>query len=584
MADRATLQRGPGTLVDRSDPTGWVNPEGDFAWVFGNDQPGWTGRFNANDVVLIQQTDTVGAAKAVRLRAFLRGPRNPMPSGWKWYFFGGDTTVRIIQEMPPESARVFDELIFNTRGYSGTLTYGLIIIGPAGTEEIEIPAAYIDDIVLDAAPAEYFVANRSPIPGESNVSRTTLVNFDLIETGTSDADLTNTQIYINGVLAYDGTAGGQQPGYVVAITALAAGHQFVSIQVPYTFDSLDLVDVRVVSQNLTATSVIDVTWSFTIEDYTPPRVLSAVATGHKTVRVVFDEEVLGSDPAESNDALNPDNWSFEYQTAPAVDVEAVSVVQVSPTTYDITTDIELSQGATYRVIAANIEDSDNNGNVVVAPYDDATFVAYECPAPSRRFELWKMVPRINRDEDVTRDLYKFLSVLQEPTSLLLCDIDRFTDIIDVDIAAERYLEQMLIALGNPFELDLDEAGKRKLVRILVEIYQLKGTAPGLISVINFFLGIEVTIDAWSDDGWELGVDELGEDSILGPGTTHERFSFTIISPVFLTDEERSIIREIAEYMKPAHTHLAAILEPEIPDVVDHLVLGVSLLDTEWILH
>jgi phage tail-like protein len=172
--------------------------------------------------------------------------------------------------------------------------------------------------------------------------------------------------------------------------------------------------------------------------------------------------------------------------------------------------------------------------------------------------------------------------------LLLCDVDRWTDIIDVDVAEERYLDQMLIGLGNPFSFaaELDADDKRRLIRVLVGIYQLKGTARGIIDAIRFFLGIEVEIVTYLGDPdiWVMGEDELGVGTFLGPGDQRARFSFEIISPVGLTDEQRERIRAIVDLMKPGHTHLIRIVEPTPPEVADPWELGLSELSIDTFLH
>ncbi len=586
MADRSLLQRGPGTRSDRAQPTGWLAPEGDYAWVFGNDQPGWTGRFATFDGTRIEQTDSVGAAKLVTVRGFFRGPLRDLPAGWRWEVYGGTATEdRFVFELRSGTAREMTDLAFSTRGYTGALRFGLRARGPANVvEELEIPAAYLDAIVLDPAPATIVLANMNPIADETDVPRPAHVKFDLIETGSSTIDLATVLITINGVLAYDGSNGGDQPGYVSAITSPATGHSKFDITMPYLFDSMDVVPVRVIAQNAAATGTIDETYSFTAEDFTAPRVVSAQATYHDTIIVNFHEPVVAVDAANTNDALHPSNYYFQLLTAPSVTIEVVSVEQLSPTSFALTTDIPMTQHADYVLFVEYVEDP--WGNAVEAPYDRAPFTGYACDEPeNRRFELWRMLARINRDEDVTRDLFKFIAILQEPVDLLLCDVDRWTDILDVDIAAERYVDQMLIELGNPFDFDLTLTQKRKLVRILIAIYRQKGTAVGIINVIRFFLGLTVTIEVGNGTGWQLNSpDELGVDSVLGPGTAYERFSFSIVSGVVLTESQRRFIRSFAEYMKPAHTHLVNIVEPTTPVVIDHVVLGISLLDTQWLLH
>ena len=55
------------------------------------------------------------------------------------------------------------------------------------------------------------------------------------------------------------------------------------------------------------------------------------------------------------------------------------------------------------------------------------------------------------------------------------------------------------------------------------------------------------------------------------------------APGALTAEERLRVRIIVDYMKPAHTHFR-VVEPVIPEVIDHLELGLSELGETWLLH
>ena len=51
----------------------------------------------------------------------------------------------------------------------------------------------------------------------------------------------------------------------------------------------------------------------------------------------------------------------------------------------------------------------------------------------------------------------------------------------------------------------------------------------------------------------------------------------------LTDEERKRMLSIIEYMKPAHTHLARIVEPPTPPPEDRWILGESYLGEDTVL-
>lgn len=576
----STFQRQPGTSSLRVEPAGWTAPEGSFVFVFGCDEAGREGYFIPDDSVSIAQTDGYGGAFFIRARARLRGPEVAPPAGWSWEAY---STVGAIEpwsfELLPGETRDLSDLAINTQALGGgdiALGFGLRVVGPALAEavDLEIPAFYLDEIVLDALDAGLIVANRSPEPDATGVPRDEVLRFDLMDTtGSPDPDAT--QVWVDDVLAWDG-ASGALPGYGVTTTVVSPGVLRFEIVVPYLFESLRVVPIRVAAANDLGTHTLDSTWSFEVEDLTAPRVVAAQSRSHELVRVTFDEPVTG--------ALVAASYAFTRLEAPSVDVVAESVAEVSPTEFDVTLDIPITRGALYRVTISDVLDV--HGNEIAAPYDFAEFRGYECAdVPGRRFELWQMIPETTRGLDATQDLYKTIAVLQEVVDLLLCDIDSWTEIIDVDVAAERYLDQMLIGLGNPFDFDLLPDEKRRLVAVLVDMYRLKGTGPGIIAVVRFFLGLEVTIRAFVSEGWILGVSELDYDTILGPGTSRERYSFEVVSPVELTAEQRVQIGDIVEYMKPAHTHLVSIVEPAAILVIDHLELGLSELGgDEWALH
>jgi hypothetical protein len=157
-------------------------------------------------------------------------------------------------------------------------------------------------------------------------------------------------------------------------------------------------------------------------------------------------------------------------------------------------------------------------------------------------------------------------------------------VIDPDLAAELFLDLMLLDLGNPFPFDLSLVDKRRLLNVLVAIYREKGTAVGIKNAIRFFLGLEVDVIAYSGEALVLGESLLGEDWVLGPAGSFAAYSFEVVVPRALAAEGRRRLRAIVDYMKPAHTHLARIVEPEIPEVIDHLELGLSELGETWVLH
>ena len=449
---------------------------------------------------------------------------------------------------------------------------------------VEIPAFYVDDLAFDQTPQRPVLVNRFPEPNETQVPIGTNIALDIVDTGPDGIDDSATQVFIDGTLAYDG--GVFQTGFTgpaSSSTAPEADTRRLVIDPTSDFSSLDLVDVRVVSEINGGAETIDETYSFTIEDLTAPQVLAAQAIELQRVRVSFDEPVLQIDPVNANDALNPANYTLTRLTVPAVSAFVVSIETVIDSAVEIITDIPLTPGALYNLKVIDVEDP--FGNPI--PNDDVQFIAFIPPKPAgRSFELFDLMPLINRREDNfgTGDLLKFLQSLQDPTDLLLFDIDKFVEIFDPDFAPEQFVDLMLDGLGNPFQFDLSLIDKRRLIDVLVAIYKEKGTDVGIINAIRFFQGLEVRIVPFNTTGWILGESELGEDTILGPSTQFALYAFNVEVDVILTEEQRTRLNFIVEYMKPAHTHFVNLIEPVPPEVIDHLELGLSELGIEWELH
>jgi phage tail-like protein len=450
--------------------------------------------------------------------------------------------------------------------------------------ELELPAVYLDTVLLDPTPARPAVINRDPEPGEVQVPIGTRVAFDVTDIGPDGIDVAATQVFVAGTVAFDAgvfQAGFDGPGS--SATNPQPDTLRIAIDPTAPFASLQEVEVRLVTRTVGGAASLDATWSFRCEDLTAPRVVGAQARELGRVRVSFDEPVKQVDPTAGDDALNQARYSLVRISAPAVDVAVIAVEPVTDSAVDLLTDTALTPGASYRVVVDGVVDP--FGNVIAPPFDSAELLGFVPPRPARRrFDLYQLLPALNRREDDTGDLRRFLACLQEVTDLLVHDVDRFTDILDPDLAPEPFLDLMLLDLGSPFPFDLSLVDKRRLLNVLVAIYREKGTAAGIQNAIRFFLGLEVEIVAYSGEALVLGESLLGEDWILGPAGSFSAYSFEVVVPRALAAEERRRLRAIVDYMKPAHTHLARIVEPEIPEVIDHLELGLSELGETWVLH
>jgi phage tail-like protein len=238
---------------------------------------------------------------------------------------------------------------------------------------------------------------------------------------------------------------------------------------------------------------------------------------------------------------------------------------VSQSFIDLTVDIEQSPGDQYSLSMSGVLDLNYNE----VSFSDEPFTGFVPTAPSeRRFSWDGFVPArvLARDDAGTGDLRLLLACFQDVTDIMIAEIDNLPNIFGYDGAFGVFLDALLCDLGNPFSFTLDDNKKSKLASILVDIYRLKGTAPGIENAIRFFVGVEATVVPFFGSGMQLGVSLLNEDWVLGPGTQRDIYTFGIEVDVELTDEQESQIDEIATYMKPAWTHYAGIrlvVEPSL---------------------
>jgi phage tail-like protein len=304
-----------------------------------------------------------------------------------------------------------------------------------------------------------------------------------------------------------------------------------------------------------------------------PRLLAAQATSATEVRLAFDLQVTM--PATAT-------ITFASRSAPAVPLASASLTSAG-STISVTVTPPMTPDATYEVVVAGVLDTADQP--VRAPFDRAVFTGFHPQRPAaRRFDLLAMLPRHARRDDVSGDLARFVACLQEVTDYLLAGIDRWTDLLDLERTPEWMLDLMLEDLGNPFPFALDELGKRRLSASLVDMYELKGTAVGVERAIRFFLGIESKVVAFATEALTLGESYLGFDWVLGPSNSFARYAFDIEVARVLTDEERSQLRTLVGFLRPAHTHFVSLVEPLPVTEPDHWVLGQSELDTEVRLH
>lgn len=419
--------------------------------------------------------------------------------------------------------------------------------------DLELPAVYVDAIVLASGIGNPVVINRDPEPSDTGAPADGHIALEIIDVDGVGIDVSATQIYVDGVLAFDG--GNFQPGFDGPGSehhAVGTVNLHVTIDPTFIFESEQLVTVRVVSETLAGSpDTIDESYTFTVADTAGPVLAAVVANSLKTVRATFDEVVLATSAAGAGDALNPASWAIALHSTPtrlpAVVPTIVSVTMVSSTVFDVVCDIELTPRAAY-TLTAWVKDA--LGNMAAPPTNVASFLGYQPPIPAgREFDVLDLVPQMNLDEDETEDLHNLLGCFQEVEELELYTIDSMGDLLDPDLAPEPFVDAMLQDLGNPFDFPLTLAEKRRLAPVLVRIYQQKGTDPGIVNAIRTFLKIETTITTPTHTGTPLGVGTLGGTLILGSTIQSDLYTFIVESPGPLDTTTRDRMNRIIDYMK-----------------------------------
>jgi phage tail-like protein len=291
----------------------------------------------------------------------------------------------------------------------------------------------------------------------------------------------------------------------------------------------------------------------------------------------------------SDDANNPANYVITRpedgnlsDKGEAVDLVAVKAYPDSEyytddsgyrwsTVLIIETDFHHTPRSTYQVKVSNVV-ADGTPEIKTGTLSTGGYIASQKVRNS--LHLIDTLPSIAVQLDADYgDLEKFFIAIQEVFDRLTEDVDAFFDeLCNIDHIRTDFLDLLLYEFGNPFQglLPLTNNQKRKLLSLLVALYKEKGTCEGLINAVRILTGIQLSscINPW-DDCWVIGEGTyptssggslLGFDTYLGP-TGSEAYSFVIVSPQALTTTEEQQIRTIAEYMKPAHTHLARIDTP-----------------------
>ncbi len=567
-----------GLYQGRIRPTNWTPEQGDYVYQLGHDLPRQTFRISfGSDSHEVTQTADVTNGKLIRFVIHERGPES-IPDGQGWNLETLlDGSVIVTVPLVAGRTRTRHDLALDVSGLTGDHDIA-VALRAAGSDiaEAELPGVYVDAWTLSTEESTRpTVFNRDPEPGDTQVPDDASINFDIVDL--EGVDVAKLYVYVDGVLAINnGVLQSPWSGSGSSIVPLSYGFR-VGLVPDATWESQSVHTVRVLAET-TDNAHLDEQWSFTIEDLTPPILLSAFAPTETTVRLTFDE-------ALGDGATTAASYTLELVAgAPAVVPEVVSAVTEGPGVILLTLDKPQTALATYSVTVEDVEDA--WGNAIAPPDNVAQWAGYECPKPAgRKLDLYAMWPRAYREGD-TGDLRGFIAIFQDVVDLLLCVLDRYVaDVLDPDTALEEHVDRMLQDLGNPFHLPLALDDKRRLIRVLVPLLRRKGTEEGIEDAIRTLLGLEVDVVPVVD---MMGLPGLGEGTLsdtlaLSTGALGSRLAFDIEVPTVLTAEQTTLVTRIANIMRRGVCHLRSIIEPAGDPPAELLGLGEGKLSDTLIL-
>lgn len=438
---------------------------------------------------------------------------------------------------------------------------------------VVLPRCELDSVVAGAVDAALVLCGREPAPGERDVPLHAAFAFSVLGLRAEQADVATLDVWLDGVPLFIAGVPSEpvDPGTVAVTEEPHRLDVRWRLKRSLTSDFEHQLRVRVAAHSGT---VLDEEWAFRAEDRIAPVLIAGTWRGTRSVVVEASEPL----------AAGEGSWAVEPLGRPAFSPVVRDVHHLEDGLIQLDLDDDVSSGVGYRVRAHDVRDL--AGNVVDPAHASVLLPARSAGGPlSRRFSLWEMLPLFNRRQDLTGDLRGFIACLQDVLDLQLADVDRFVDLVDLDRAPSAFVEAMLRDLGNPFAFELDDRAARRLASVLIAMYQQKGTAVGIRNAVRFFVGLEVeAITPFAADALVLGESEIGVDWILGPDGRFARYAFDVRVSRRLTASERHQLRQIIDYLKPAHTHFVDLVEPSLPIFIDHWELGVSELGTESVLH
>lgn len=533
--------------------------------IFGSEETNKVVWVDTGDYVKLAQTGDYGGANLVRVRGSFRANAS-QPGPWRALVRSSSVT-EYNEDWSGHYSRGweqrFDDLALNVTTQTGSrvLEVGLYYTGTSGYQVL--PTVCFSTVQLETATTEVALINRFPSPNAVRVPLDLSTwRLDIADFTGNGIDTARTVIHVNGFKVYDG---GDVGSYTSSTSLVGPGSQTrrftldVDASLPaYNLYSERVCQVSVATYTVGGTVLYEEDYSFTLDDVLAPNIRLVESTTTKVVRVTWDDDMRADGSLYAADTL--DNYSLTPLTFPAYTPQIRSIVAESSTSYLLYLDQELTFGASYELLASSyVEDSVGNRVNI-----DGRAYTFSAPVPEstvgRDMRLVERVPAYNLDRSPV-DLRNFLESLQDSVDVLSVQIDRWSDILEPDIAPEMFLDAMLSDLGCPFTWDdVSVDRKRRWVLELIRLYSLKGTAIGIVSAIRLFLGVDAAIELPEllSGIWIIGEGVLGEATLAGDEDDPTVYSFNVIVDAYLTDQLRERVLEVVNYFKCPHEHILSL--------------------------
>jgi len=273
----------------------------------------------------------------------------------------------------------------------------------------------------------------------------------------------------------------------------------------------------------------------------------------------------------TSSTYSADRYQCGYEAVP-ISIEAVPTDEL-PTGEDpdqyvyLNFNMPISVCRKYEIIATKVQDVWGNEAIDIG----LVHTTPDFGIPDNRINMWSfgILPEPDKEQDLsegTQQLRRMAIVLQDLLNTMWLTSDSIQYLKDPALCATNWLPHLLYNLGSPFQFPIGtEAKKRKLGGALPGFYKKVGTATGIEQMLHLLLGYNFIVGPYiAGTYWVLGDSvkgKLGFTTILGPTTDFARNSYTITSDTALTDTERRIVRDVANWADPINMHLVQIIEP-----------------------